>query len=109
MFKRRATTAPGDAAAQQTQRTQRHLRALLVLTLLVIVSALGAVYAKHQTRKLFVELQGLHKERDDMDIEWGQLQLEQSTWATHGRIEDVANAKLGMEIPEPSAIVVLKP
>jgi len=107
VFKRR--TAASNDAAQQTQRAQRHPRALLVLTLLVIISALGAVYAKHQTRKLFVELQGLHKARDDMDIEWGQLQLEQSTWATHGRIEDVANAKLGMEIPEPSAIVVLKP
>src|SRR3569833_1511684 len=94
VFKRR--TAASNDAAQQTQRAQRHPRALLVLTLLVIISALGAVYAKHQTRKLFVELQGLHKARDDMDIDWGQLQLEQSTWATHGRIEDVANAKLGM-------------
>lgn len=88
---------------------RRHPRVLIVLALLVLVSALGAVYAKHQTRKLFIELQGLQKARDDMDIEWGQLQLEQSTLATHGRIEDVANAKLGMEIPEPNAIVVLKP
>src|SRR3569833_1920624 len=73
VFKRR--TAASNDAAQQTQRAQRHPRALLVLTLLVIISALGAVYAKHQTRKLFVELQGLHKARDDMDIEWGELQF----------------------------------
>jgi len=92
-----------------TPRPRLHPRMVAVLLLLVLVSAIGAVYAKHQTRKLFVELQGLQKARDDMDIEWGQLQLEQSTWATHGRIEDTANAKLGMVIPEPSEVMVLKP
>lgn len=90
-------------------RARSHPRLVAVLMLVVIVSALGVVYAKHQTRKLFVELQSLHKSRDDMDIEWGQLQLEQSTLATHGRIEDVANAKLGMVIPEPNQIVILRP
>lgn len=94
-----------SAAARMKPRP----RLLAALLLLVIASALGVVYAKHQTRKLFIEFQALHKARDDMDIEWGQLQLEQSTWATHGRIEDVANAKLGMEIPEPGQIAILKP
>ena len=75
----------------------------------VVLSALAVVYAKHQSRKLFIELQTLQKSRDDMAIEWGQLQLEQSTWATHGRIEGTAGAKLGMEIPEPNQVVVLKP
>lgn len=90
-------------------RPWRGSRLLVTLLLLVMVSALGVVYAKHQTRKLFVELQGLHKARDDMDIEWGRLQLEQSTWATHGRIEEMANAKLGMKLPEPNEVVILKP
>ncbi len=79
------------------------------LMVCVVISAVGVVYAKHQSRKLFVEWQALQKGRDDLDIEWGQLQLEQSTWATHGRIEGAAGAKLGMEIPEPNQVVVLKP
>lgn len=85
------------------------VRSLAVLMVLVMVSALGVIYAKHQSRKLFVELQALHKVRDDMDIEWGQLQLEQSTLATHSRIEGTAGAKLGMVIPEANQVVNLQP
>jgi cell division protein FtsL len=84
-------------------------RAIVVLTLLAVVSALGVIYAKHQSRKLFVELQALHKARDAMDIEWGQLQLEQSTLATHGRVEGSAGAKLKMVIPEANQVVILQP
>jgi cell division protein FtsL len=85
------------------------VRTLVVLTMLVMISALGVVYAKHQSRKLFVELQTLHNTRDAMDIEWGQLQLEQSTLATHGRVEGSAGAKLGMVIPEANQVVILQP
>ena len=53
------------------------------LGLALMVSALGVVYAKHEARSRFVELQRLTKERDNLDIEWGQLQLEQSAWSTH--------------------------
>jgi cell division protein FtsL len=85
------------------------VRTIVVLTVMVVVSALGVVYAKHQSRKLFVELQALHKTRDAMDVEWGQLQLEQSTLATHGRVEGSAGAKLGMVIPESKQVVILQP
>ena len=85
------------------------VRTLSVLLVLVTVSALGVVYAKHQSRKLFVELQSLQKTRDAMDIEWGQLQLEQGTLATHGRVEETASAKLGMVIPEANQMVILQP
>ena len=77
--------------------------------LAVMASAFGVIYAKHQSRKLFVELQTLHKARDDMDIEWGQLQLEQSTLATHSRIEGTASNKLGMVIPDSKQVVILQP
>ena len=50
--------------------------------------------AKHEARNRFNELQQLTRERDELDIEWGQLQLEQSTWATHGRVESVARDDL---------------
>ena len=51
----------------------------------------------------------MHKARDDMDIEWGQLQLEQSTLATHSRVEKTASTKLGMVIPESKQVVILQP
>ena len=85
------------------------VKTLTVLIVLMMISAFGVIYAKHQSRKLFVELQALHKARDNMDIEWGQLQLEQSTLATHSRVEGTAGAKLGMVIPEASQVVILQP
>ncbi len=86
------------------------MRALLfpLLLLVVIATAMGAVYAKHQSRKLFVELQALESERDAMNVEWGQLQLEQSTHTTHGKVEHAARQRLGMEIPGPQQVVILR-
>jgi cell division protein FtsL len=81
----------------------------LSLILLVFFSALAIVLARHQSRKLFVELQALEKQRDAMDEEWGQLQLEQSTWGTHVRIEELARRKLGMTVPPAEAIVLITP
>ncbi len=82
---------------------------LPILLLTVIASALGVVYTKHQSRKLFVALQNLETARDEMNIEWGQLQLEQSTWATHGRVEGLAREQLKMTSPAPDAVVIVRP
>ncbi len=86
-------------------------RSLMVLLLAVAVmgSALGVVYAKYQTRKLFVELQTLQKIRDEMNVEWSQLQLEQSTWGTNARVEGIARTKLDMIMPPIDAMVIVKP
>ena len=80
-----------------------------VLWVAVLVSALGVVYGKQEARSQFNELQKLTDRRDDLDIEWGQLQLEQSTWATHGRVERVAHDELGMITPQPSELRVVQP
>ncbi len=82
---------------------------LPVLLLAVIASALGVVYTKHYSRKLFIALQKLESVRDEMNIEWGQLQLEQSTWATHGRVEGLAREQLKMTTPNPDAVVIVRP
>lgn len=74
-----------------------------------LVSALAVVYAVHRNRVLFVELQELQQARDALNVEWGQLQLEQSTWSTHGRIEQVAREKLNMVRPDNADIVVIRP
>jgi cell division protein FtsL len=82
---------------------------ILILLALVLVSSVGVVYAKHQGRKLFIELQALGKERDNMDIEWGQLQLEQGTLTTQGQVESAARERLGMVNLSADNMVIVKP
>lgn len=85
------------------------MKLVMVLALVVLASSLGVVYAKHQSRKLFVELDTLKKERDEMNIEWGRLQLEQSTLATHSRIEQTAKKRLKMVTPEYEQVLIVRP
>lgn len=79
-----------------------------VLLIITFVSAISVVYVKHYNRKLFVELQQFEKQRDNMEVEWGKLQLEQNTWATHARIERIAREKLQMITPEAEDIIYLR-
>jgi cell division protein FtsL len=90
-------------------RTSRWRVVVAVLWLAVLGSALGVVYGKQQARNRFNELQKLTTQRDDLDIEWGQLQLEQSTWATHGRVERVAHDELGMVTPAAADLRIVQP
>ena len=83
----------------------------IVIALLIIAimgSAVGVVYSKHQTRKIFVNLQKIYKQIDFLEVEWGQLQLEQSAWSSHGRIEKVARKKLQMTLPKANEILYIK-
>ena len=78
-----------------------------LLVLLIFLSALEIVITQHQTRKLFAEIQVLEKTWDGLNEEWGKLQLEQSTWATDDRIENMARMKLGMEDPQMKLIIMV--
>lgn len=80
----------------------------LVFALVCVMSAMALIYTKHESRKLFVELESLTSERDELNIEWGQLQIEQSTWATHARIEQVATRQLSLARPKPTDIYVIE-
>jgi cell division protein FtsL len=71
--------------------------------------ALGLVTSQHQARKLYVELQKEQERAKQLDVEWGQLQLEASTWATHARVEKFAVQSLGMRVPPPSRVQVVAP
>ncbi len=82
---------------------------LAIMMVVVLVSALGVVYIKHQSRKLFVELQSLQKNRDELNIEWGKLLLEMTTLATPTRVENIARNKLGMKAPLPESIIIVTP
>jgi cell division protein FtsL len=75
---------------------------------LVMASAVAVIYSKHQSRKLFVELQQLYKQIDVLNIEWGRLQLEQSAWSAHGRIERIARKRLNMKLPSADEVVYIK-
>ncbi|MEJ2258570.1 MAG: cell division protein FtsL [Woeseiaceae bacterium] len=79
-----------------------------VFAVVCVLSGLALVYTKHESRKLFVELEKLTHERDELNIEWGQLQIEQSTWAQHARIEQVATEDLSLVRPEATEIFVIE-
>ncbi len=72
-------------------------------------SAAGAIYCKHRARQMFVELEQLNGRRDNLEIEWGQLQLEQSAWSTQAFVERVASTKLHMAMPPPKEIEIVAP
>ena len=80
-----------------------------VLLAALIACALGLVTSQHQARKLYVELQKEQDLSNQINVEWGQLQLEASTWATHARIEKIAVQSLGMRVPSPSRIQLVPP
>lgn len=81
---------------------------VFIFAVVCVLSAMALVYTKHESRKLFVELEELTQERDNLNIEWGQLQIEQSTWAQHARIEQVAKDDLSLVRPATTEIFVLE-
>jgi len=92
----------------QAANSRQPFLLVFVFALVCVLSSMALVYTKHTSRKLFVELEALTHERDELNIEWGQLQIEQSTWATHARIERVATEDLALERPETSDIYVIE-
>jgi len=85
------------------------LVALPLLWAAALGSAAGAIWCKHRARELFVQLEALNARRDNLEIEWGQLQLEQSAWSTHAFVERVASARLHMAMPPPKEIEIIAP
>ncbi len=81
---------------------------LLVLLVAVVASALGVVWTRHESRVLFVNLTALQNQRDELNIEYGKLELEQATYAEPRRINDEARQKLGMVTPRPQDIRLLR-
>ena len=82
-------------------------RTNLLLLVAVVGCALGVITSQHQSRKLFIELEGEQAAAKKLEEERTQLQLEQSTWATHKRIESVAAKTLGMKLPDPATTVIV--
>lgn len=87
----------------------RPVAAIALLAAAVFASALAKVYVVHLNRTAFADLQQLGAQRDEMNVEWGRLQIEQAAWSTHARIEEVATQRLGMRTPEPTRILMVRP
>lgn len=83
------------------------LRLNLILMILALVSAIGTVESNHRARKMYAEIEHEQARMRDLEIEWGQLQLEQSTWAGHARVEQIARNKLHMKAPGPGQVMTI--
>ena len=80
----------------------------VLLLAMVVACALGVITSQHQARKRFIELEAEQDSARKLEEEWTQLQLEQSTWGTHKRVEAVASRSLGMKLPAPATTDVLR-
>lgn len=83
------------------------VRANLLLLVVLIACALSLVTSRHQARQLFVELEHQQAIARGSEVEYGQLQLEQSTWAMPARIEKIAREQLKMQLPAPGRVHVV--
>ena len=79
-----------------------------LLSVSLVVSGIAVVYAKYLSRKYFVELQTLQAEAESIGVEWGRLQLEESTLATHAKVENIARGRLGMHLPHIDEVMVIR-
>ena len=84
------------------------IRLNLFLLALLTICALGLVTSQHQARKLFVELEQEQERARALEVEYGQLQLEQSTWAMHARVEKIASRSLRMRAPEAKRVQIVE-
>ena len=80
----------------------------VLLLAAVVVCALSVVTSQHKARKLYIELQKQKELAQQMDVEWGQLQLEQSTWAALTRVEKIALQQLQMQLPKSGQIQFIR-
>jgi cell division protein FtsL len=80
----------------------------LLLLLVLVVCALGLVSSQHKSRKLFSELERGQARAQELDVEYGKLQLEASTWGLHSRVERVATGTLGMHTPDARRVRVVE-
>ena len=82
-------------------------RVSFLLLFALVACALGVITSQHQARKRFADLETEQESARKLEEEWTQLQLEQSTWGTHKRVEAVASRQLGMKLPDGQSTVVV--
>ncbi|WP_461520137.1 cell division protein FtsL [Porticoccus sp.] len=81
---------------------------LPLLWLALVLSALSVIYVSHLCRQLYNELSKLEQEANALQVEWGRYLLEQSSWASLSRVEQLAESQLQMRVPEPDEIIIVR-
>lgn len=79
----------------------------LLLLAVLVACAIGLVSSQHKARKLFSDLERENARAHELDVEYGQLQLEASTWGLHSRVEKIARGTLGMRAPEARRVRII--
>ncbi|MCH9638454.1 MAG: cell division protein FtsL [Betaproteobacteria bacterium] len=79
----------------------------IFLTFVLVVCALGVVTSQHKSRKFFMMLENEREIAQQVEVEWGRLQLEQSTLVMHGRIEQIAREQLNMKVPDATKVQII--
>lgn len=79
----------------------------LLLLAVLVACALGLVTSQHKARKLFSDLERENHRARELDVEYGQLQLEASTWGLHSRVEKIATGTLGMRAADPRRVRIV--
>ena len=87
---------------------QRQSLLCVLLAAAVVASAMWVAVARHEARQLFVELEALNREHDRLQIDWGRLQIEQSAWAAHPRVESLATEQLSLLPPDQTQMIMLE-
>ncbi len=80
---------------------------MLMMIVTAVISGIAVVYVRHQHRLTFIALKDAQLQRDQLNIEWRQLLLEESTWSVHHLVEKNAREKLGMITPSPNDMMIL--
>lgn len=83
-------------------------RLVVLLLPLVVLSAITVVYVKYVSRQTFTELQQTVRAKDALEVEWSRLQLEQNTWSSSGRVENLARKKLDLVVPKANQTFYIK-
>ena len=108
---RRSTAAVRQlpvAVVTINHRFRGHMLILIFLLLVSVITALGVIYSSYMNRQLFNELHQLEQRRDDLQVEWGQLSLDQTTWTSHNHVDELVKQSLDMVIPSPADIIVVR-
>lgn len=79
-----------------------------ILSVLVFACLLAQIIVRHETRLLYTELRGMEEARDELVEEWGRVQLELGTWASHDRIEYIARHDLGLRAAGEEKLMVIE-
>jgi cell division protein FtsL len=96
------------SALVHTVRQQAFWQTATIL-LALVAGSVAVAYSVHKSRQYLNQLQTLQVERDQLEVEWGQLLLEQQTWGAYARIGKVAVDELGMRTPAPHDVMMVRP